>query len=399
MARQSDSAKTQPPEAMENPYEFASTEEAYRKYEKLRQCPVHHTDALGGFYWLTRYRDVGAAARDGKTYSSALKGVLLPVDPDAPRIFALEQEAPDHMPAKRLYMEAFSPERLKLLEPKLESIANELIDRFADKGECDLIGHFAHPLPVLGVCAAIGVKHVDIEQIKTLSGDFGKNPERRQEVIMQLGAMVLEELHHRRASPQDDYLSKVANAQLGGRKLDDGELARFMVGFFTAGHETTTSTLGSLLFHSLKRPDLVTRMLDERDYLAAAIEEATRLCPPFHAFHRTTAKQAKVDGLTIPADATVRLCYASANRDPEAFDRPDEFDPDRPKKPHFGFGGGRHVCAGAPLARLEMATAFRVLLSRLPDIHLASDKMEYEFKDGVVSNPVALRAKFTPRQN
>jgi len=397
MAKQPDSIKIAPPEYAETPFEFSSNAECYQKYKDLRKCPVHHTDAFGGFYWLTRYPDVGAAVRDGKTFSSALKGVILPSDADAPRIFALEQEAPEHMPAKRLYMEAFSPARLKLLEPKLEAIAHDLIDKFSGEGACDLVRDFAHPLPVMGVCAAIGVKHVSVDRIRKVSGDFGKNPERRQEVIMELGGLVLEELHHRRDQPQDDYLSKVANAELNGRKLDDGELARFMVGFFTAGHETTASTLGSLLYHSLRRPDLMAKMLADRDYLSAAIEEATRLCPPFHAFHRTTTIETEVNGFSIPANATVRLCYASANRDPDAFDNPDEFDPDRPKKPHFGFGGGRHVCAGAPLARLEMATAFRVLLSRLPDMRLVSDSIEYEYKDGVFISPVSLKAEFTPQ--
>ncbi|WP_066555977.1 cytochrome P450 [Croceicoccus bisphenolivorans] len=396
MVDQEQSAKAIPPETSMNPSEFASIDECYEAYEELRKCPVQHADAMGGFYWVTRYGEVASAVRDGKTFSSSLKGVLLPADPDAPRIFALEQEAPEHMAAKRLYMEAFSPKALVALEPRLVAIANELIDKFAAKGECDLIADFAHPLPVLGVCSAIGVKHVSVERIKTVSGEFGKSPERRQEVIMELGGLVLEELLRRRAEPSDDYLSKIANAELNGRKLDDGELARFMVGFFTAGHETTTSTLGSLLFHSLKRPDLIKRMLEDKAFLSAAIEEATRLNPPFHAFHRTTATETEIGGLTVPQDATVRLCYASANRDPEVYDRPDEFDPDRPAKPHFGFGGGRHFCAGAPLARLEMATAFRVLLSRLSDIRLSSDEMEYNYKDGVFATPVSLKATFTP---
>ncbi|WP_188773214.1 cytochrome P450 [Novosphingobium endophyticum] len=396
MADQLQPAKVFPPETSKDPSAFVTTDECYEAYNELRNCPVQHADAMGGFYWVTRYGDVASAVRDGKTFSSAVKGVLLPADPDAPRIFALEQEAPEHMAAKRLYMEAFSPKRLVALEPRLVTIANDLIDKFAAKGECDLIADFAHPFPVLGVCSAIGVKHVSIERIKTVSSEFGKSPERRQEVIMELGGLVLEELIRRRAAPSDDYLSKIANAELNGRKLNDDELARFMVGFFTAGHETTTSTLGSLLFHSLQRPDLIKRMLEDQAFLAAAIEEATRLNPPFHAFHRTTTTETEIGGMTVPQDATVRLCYASANRDPEVYERPDEFDPDREAKPHFGFGGGRHFCAGAPLARFEMAIAFRVLLLRLPDIRLSSDNMEYLYKDGVFATPVSLEAKFTP---
>jgi cytochrome P450 len=379
-----------------SPKDFVGNSQVYEAYGAMRACPVHHTDALGGFYWLTRYDDIGAATRNGKVYSSAAKGIMLPPDEASPRIYALEQEAPDHMPAKRLYMAAMSPARLKALQPEIVGIANGLIDTFAGTGTCDLMKDFAHTLPVLVMCSAIGVKDVSVDRIREIASGFGKDPATRQKVIMDLGGLVLGELLERRAHPTGDYLSIVANAELGGRLMDEGELARFMVGFLTAGHETTTSTLGSFLFHVLRRPDLVERMRVDDDLLAAAVEETVRLTPPFHAFHRTTTEDTDVGGITIPGGSTVRLCYASANRDPAAFERPDEFDPTRPARPHFGFGGGRHMCAGAPMARLEIGIAFRTLLRRLPDIRLASDTIEYLYLDGTFVRPRSVEARFTP---
>lgn len=396
MGDQSHSARGGIPRFDVSPLELGSAEEWYERYRDLRQCPVHQSDAMGGFYWLTRYEDVRAAALDGKVFSSARKGVLLPPDVDAPRLYALEQEAPEHMASKRLYMEALSPTRLKILEPKLVEAANGLIDKFAGAGKCDLMKDFAHPLPVLGVCAAIGVTGLSVERIRGAASGFGKDPEQRQAVIRELGGLVLEELLDRRKDPRDDYLSRVANAELNGRKMDEGELARFMVGFFTAGHETTTATLGFFLHHVLSRPDLVPQLLVDEKLLSAAIEETVRLTPPFHAFHRTTMEAVDVSGFTVPADATVRLCYASANRDPAMFERPDTFDPTRPAQPHLGFGAGRHLCAGAPLARLEIRTAFRVLMSRLPDIRLDYEVLDIEFGDGVFAKPRACPAAFTP---
>lgn len=380
-----------------SPKDFVSSEAMYDAYRDMRTCPVHRTDAMGGFYWLTRYEDVGAATRNGKVYSSAAKGIMLPPDESAPRLFALEQEAPDHMRAKRLYMEAISPASLKVLQPEIARIANGLIDKFAASGNCDLMKDFAHTFPVLVMCAAIGVTDVSVERIREVASGFGKDPETRQKVIRELGSLVLDEVLDRRSNPTGDYLSLVAHAELGGRQMDEGELARFMSGFLTAGHETTTSTLGSFLFHVLRRPELVDRLLVDDALLAAAVEETVRLTPPFHAFHRTATEETDVGDITIPAGATVRLCYASANRDPDAFDRPDEFDPERAAKAHFGFGGGRHICAGAPLARLEMAIAFRTLISRLPDIRLASDEIEYLYLDGTFVRPKSVEAVFTPR--
>jgi cytochrome P450 len=386
------------PEFSKSPYEFAGIEECHANYEQMRSHPVHYTPAHGGFYSLVRYEDVRTAGLDGTLFSSATKGVLLPPDPESPRLWALEQEGRDHMAAKRLYMEALSPPRLKALEPRLVEIINGLIDKFAAKGACDLMKDFAHPLPVLTVCAAVGVTGVSVDRIREVASDFGKDPERRAEVIAELGGLVLGELLERRERPRDDYLSRVANAQLNGKLMDEGELARFMVGFFTAGHETTTSTLGSLLFHALSRPQLLARMLEDEGLLSAAIEETVRLNPPFQAFHRTTTEEVQVGGASIPADATVRLCYGSANRDPAAYERPDEFDPERPPVPHLGFGVGRHLCAGAPLARLEMKTAVRILMGRLPDMALAQEGIAYHFLDGVFVTPKAVEVTFTPER-
>lgn len=396
MVDQVSPAAASAPVFAKSPKDFASSEAMYEAYREMLGCPVHRTEALGGFYWLTRYDDVAAATRNGKVYSSAAKGVLLPADEAAPRLFALEQEAPDHMRSKRLYMEALSPARLKVLQNEIARIANGLIDKFADSGTCDLMKDFAHSLPVLVMCAAVGVKDVSVDRIREVAGGFGKDPETRRKVIMDLGNMVLAEVLDRRANPADDYLSLVAHAELGGRRMEEAELGRFMSGFLTAGHETTTSTLGSFLFHVLQRPELVDRLLVDDALLAAAVEETVRLTPPFHAFQRTAVEDTDVDGIAIPAGSTVRLCYAAANRDPEIFERPDEFDPERPAKPHFGFGGGRHVCAGAPLARMEIAMAFRTLMARLPDIRLASNEIEYLYLDGTFVRPKSVDAVFTP---
>lgn len=373
-----------------------SVAEAFDSYRELRSCPVNQSSDLGGFYWLTRYEDVRAAALNADHFSSARKGVLLPPDPDAERLYALEQDAPDHGPWKRLYMEAMTPARLREIEPRLAALANGLIDKFVAAGECELMKDFAEPLPVLGICATIGVSGIAVERIKELSSHFGEDPQIRQAVIEKLGALVLDEILARRANPRDDYLTRVANAEIGGRKMNEAELARFMTGFLVAGHETTTSSLGTLLFHVLSQPGLKERMLADDRLTAAAVEEAIRLYPAFHAFHRTTTEPVNVGGVTIPADATVRLCFASANRDPDVYERPDVFDPDRAASPHLGFGWGRHLCAGAPLARLEMRTAFKALLRRLPDIRIADAKLEWDFFGATLAIPSTCRAVFTP---
>jgi cytochrome P450 len=332
----------------QNPYKM-SVAEVYDFYDELRSCPVQHSNALGGFYWLTRYDDVRAAAQDWENFSSARKGVLLPPDPSAPRMPAIEQDPPGHAAWRKLYMEPLTPEKLRAVEPRLQAIANEVIDEFSSTGECDLMNAFAAPLPVLGMCEVVGISGAPVARIRDLSYQMTRSvtdPERRAALNLEIGALVLDEVLARRAQPRDDYLTRVAHAEIDGRQMDEPELMRFMIGFLVAGHETTTSALGTLLFHALSRPDLKQRMLSDENVLSTAIEETVRWGTPFHAFNRTTTAAVRIDEVTIPDDATVRLCFAAANRDPAVYEHPDVFDPDRTTTRHLGFGHGRHVCLG-----------------------------------------------------
>jgi cytochrome P450 len=384
--------------ADEDPYQM-SVSEVHGFYDELRSCPVQHSGALGGFYWLTRYGDVRDAAQDWERFSSARKGVLLPPDPSAPRMPAIEHDPPEHSAWRKLYMEPLTPESLRALEPRLQAISNEVIDEFSGADQCDLMSTFAAPLPVLGMCEAVGITGRPVARIRDLAYQLTgsvTDPERRASLNMEMGSLVLDEILARRAQPREDYLTRVAHAEIEGRQMDEPELVRFMVGFLAAGHETTTSALGTLLFHALSRPELKQRMLADDHVLAAAIEEAVRWATPFHGFNRTTTTAVQIDGVTIPDDSTVRLCFAAANRDPAVFEHPDVYDPGRQVNRHLGFGHGRHVCLGAPFARLEMRTAFRELVRRLPDIHSVETTIEWDFVGGWLAVPSTCRVEFTP---
>lgn len=369
--------------------------QAHEYYKNLRACPVHKSERMGSFYWLSKYKDVKAAAND-PNFSSARKGVMLPPDTDARRAVILEMEGAEHHLWKRFFQQSMSPARMRDVEDQLVAHANALIDKFAARGSCDLMKDFSQPLPVMGVCSLIGVSGLSVERIRAISKHYGDDPATREDVVQQLGTMLLGEVLERRANPRDDYLTMVAQCELPGRLLTDDEIIRLVSGFLVAGHETTTSAMGSTLFHALSNADLRARMLEDDRAIDAAVEEAVRLYPPFHAFHRTTEETVIIDDVEIPADSTVRLCYASANRDPDAFERPNEFDIDRPKKAHLGFGFGRHICPGAPFSRLEIRTAFKTLLKRLPDIHCASDQMDAQLIIGTVGTLRTLKANFTP---
>lgn len=378
----------------------ASVEEAYRAYEELRaRGPVVESESLGSYYLLLNHRDVRKAATDFRTFSSG-EGVGLPRDRHAPRLPALEQDPPEHGPMRKLYTDAIAPASLRAIEPEVAAIADRLIDSFASKGECDLVRDFCQPLPVLGISAVLGLTGAEPQTILRLAFDLTEASSDREAfapAMMRLGAFILGEVHARRSDPKDDYLTQIALAEIDGKLLDDETMTRFMVGFLVAGHETTSAALAGLLSHILPRPELRQRLLDDDNALAAAIEEAVRITSPFHGFSRVTTAPVEVSGCPIPADATVRLSWAAANRDPTVFEAPAEFNIDRPSNPHLGFGIGRHSCAGAPFARLEMRVAVRRLLHRLPDIGLVGDKTEWHFSGGIMTLPDSVRVHFSPR--
>lgn len=399
MAEKQSRAVTDAPDTSVQNYDpkETSVEQSYAIYAELQaKCPVAYNKNSGGFFMLTRYDDVLKAATDWKTFSSA-QGVALPRDTSRGQLPAIEMDPPQHGPWRKLFTDAVSAEALRSVEPALRSLANSVIDKFASRGECDLVHELAEPYPVLGMCQVIGLTDKDPALIRELAHEFSSvDPAQRAGVYGRFGAFIVGELLERRVKPREDYLTRIALAEIDGRQMNEAEMIGFMTGFLVAGHESTTSALASMLFHALKSPELRARMLRDDKALAAAIEETMRLNSPFHGFTRTTMCPVEIDGVKIPEGEAVQLYYAAANRDPAAFDRPEEFDIDRPKNLHFGFGMGRHACAGAPLARLEMRIAFHELLTRLPDIQLTDDRIEWKFIGPIVSSPKSLRAHFAP---
>ena len=175
-------------------------------------------------------------------------------------------------------------------------------------------------------------------------------------------------LAQRRRDPGDDLMSLLLRAEHEGERLSAEEVVSNCVLLLFAGHETTTNLISNQLRILSERPDLWKRLREDRGLVPAAIEETVRFDCPVQNLGRQTTRAVTVSGTEIPEDARVIVSYGGANRDPEAFEAPEEYRPERTERRHVGFGQGVHFCLGAGLARLEGRVALNALLDRFETI-------------------------------
>ena len=179
----------------------------------------------------------------------------------------------------------------------------------------------------------------------------------------------------RRREPRDDLVTRLVEARVDGERLSDAQLVSTIIVLLNAGHEATVNTLGNGVLALLRHPGQWRRLVDGEVEPAAAVEELIRWDPPLQLFERWVLEDGvEVAGKRVPRGAKLALLFGAANRDPRVFADPDAFDVGRANAAeHIGFGGGIHVCIGAPLARIELATALRTLVELAPRLELVEE--------------------------
>jgi cytochrome P450 len=344
---------------------------AYEIYRVLRdQFPVYHSEQAG-FWALSRFEDVRAAAADPQTFSSEgtdiSQGLL-------PMIQALDP--PRHDLLRQLVSKAFTPRRVSELEPGIRRIARELIDRFAGADEADLLEGFARQLPSLVFGELLGVPRdrrekflVWTQALVEARPGAGAAESRRHPALMiyQEFAQLLAARRERRG---DDLMSALLDAEIDGRRLSEEELLGFCFVLIVAGNDTTTNLIANGAVLLADHPDQRKSLVQSPEGIPNAIEEMLRYESPVQALPRVTRRPALLHGETIPEGALVRLVWGAANRDEREFADPDRFDVTRVIPRHLAFGQGVHFCLGANLARLEARVAFEELLARIPEYRL-----------------------------
>lgn len=365
-----------------DPLDPAHRGDPTRIHAQLREsCPVAWSDQFDGFYAVSRFEDVSAAAIDFGTFSSAGK-ITIPdiTGPDRPPRAPVEIDPPLHTAYRDLLNRFFEPEYIRRIEPVIRRTARDLIGRCVSLGETDAVASFTFHMPIQVQCIFLGISVEDAETIKTtvnriieagVSGDRAAHKEGNDQIYAYIYGIV----RARRKTPHDpnDLISAMLNEPVDGRMLSDDDVAGTLRLFLQAGHGTTTNALGSIVRHLATHSEDTKRLRESPRLIPQAIEEILRVWTPVRMVGRRTTHDVVVAGRVIPEGSRVALMVSSANRDAAEFDHADEVDIDRRPNRHIAFGFGPHRCVGASLARAELRIAVEELLSMTDDFVMTGD--------------------------
>jgi unspecific monooxygenase len=358
------------PGFVQNPYPF---------YEAARKTGPFFHWADYGLTCTGNWAAVSAIFRD-RRFGREVPAELAPVIPDHLRPFyaveahsMLELEPPRHTRLRSLVLRAFTTRRINALGPEIAALSHQLIDAFPP-GEFDLLKHFGQKLPVIIIARLLGVPETMSDDLLRWSNAMvgmymaGRTRETEDRAVAATEAFVAflrQYVEARRNDPRDDLITELIAAEESGEKLTTDELITTCILLLNAGHEATVHTIGNGVKTLLQTGHGITV-----DTAEPAVEEILRYDPALHMFTRYAYEDVEVMGHTFHRGDQVGLLLAAANRDPGQWDVPAQFQPNRAVKANASFGAGLHFCVGAPLARLELATALPILFDRLPGLKL-----------------------------
>lgn len=295
-------------------------------------------------------------------------------------------DPPVHSDHRALLMRLITPLRLKQNEEAMVGLADQQIDSFLARGKCEFMGDYAGPFAVVVISDLLGVPQEDRQEFRQHL--LRQEQERGGAVV---GGVSEKEVEHlplawlyakfsayiedRRANPCGDVLTALAQAPFpDGSEPTPLDVARIAANLFAAGQETTVRLLSYAFQQVAERPDLQQRLRDDRSLIPNFVEECLRHESPIKGDFRLTKRPTQLAGVEIPAGSFLFIANGAANRDPRMFERPDDFEVERPNaKLHIAFGRGRHTCPGAPLARAETVVSLNRFFDRTSDIRISEE--------------------------
>jgi cytochrome P450 len=386
-----------------DPENFASGH-PFAQYRWLREnAPVFwHEEPNGpGFWAVTRFRDVYDVDRNFQAFSS--EPTIMIQDPLQELPFGgykmmLMMDPPQHTAFRKLIRAEFTVPTAQELNPRMQALARQIVDAVIEKGECDFVNDVAGEMPSYVIAELLGLPLDDGRELYKLTEIIHTAPEALPPgaggaAVMKMfeyGRTVIEE---KRAHPGNDLATKLLQAEVDGKRLEDIEFLLFFLLLVDAGGDTTRNLLSAGLIALLENPDqLAWLKADPARRVASAREELLRWTSPVIYMRRTAKHDVELGGETIREGQKVVMYFGAANRDPTKFDRPDVLDLARSPNEHIAFGTGPHGCLGQHIARVEIDAILVEVLSRMNDLALAAEP-EW-LPSNFISGPKAMRVRF-----
>ncbi|MPZ97722.1 MAG: cytochrome P450 [Dehalococcoidia bacterium] len=389
--------------------------------------------------WLvTSYEEAKAILANHQVFSSSNSVFGGPAleHPEFPSM--INRDEPDHRRLRALVSKAFTPRTIEeAWEPRIRQVVEELVDGVLARGDgrLDIVRDVAYPLPVKIIAEIIGVPPERFEQFKTWSNEIvsriGRVPEHGYRSMEQAAEAAEEALaereHHRddaeapgggpdesifayfaqevemrRAQPRDDLVTRLVQAEVDGRQLDLPELVSFLVLLLVAGNETTTNLMNHSVRAMAEHPELQQRVRDQPELMEKLLEEALRWESPIQGFYRRARQDIEVGGVQVKTGDALLVLFGAANRDPEKYECPADFDLERfdgqtGTRDHLAFGYGIHYCLGANLARMEARIAMQTVLTRLGELRSVEGQRVEWWDAPFFRSPKAYVVTYQPR--
>jgi cytochrome P450 family 109 len=371
-----------------DPYEF---------YERLRrEAPVSRLP--DGLWAVAKFEDVDAILRDWHTYSSIVGARVMSGEEAASGM--IFNDPPMHTRMRGMIQKAFTPRVVELQRQAIQAYCDQLVQKMLTQEDTDLIASLAYPLPVMVIAKMLGVADGDLATFKRWSDVIIQNIGTKllegddkglSQAVVEFDAYFGPRLDALRKRPEENLLSELVHVETEDGRLSRDTLLRFCRLLLVAGNETTTGLIVNAVRAFSEFPEALRQVKDDLELIPAAIEEALRYYAPFQATVRRATRDVELRGQKIAKDDRILVLLASANRDEDVFDQPNDFRLDRGRNRHLAFGCGIHACVGARLARLEGGIALATMLPKITSVTLVDKYIGQTLLPG---GPKSLRVRF-----
>ncbi len=331
-------------------------------------------------WFVTGFENVRALLQDPRTSADAThpaypaQNAALAFVRSQYQVFA-QMDPPAHTAERRLVAAEFNGRAIEAMRPKVQAIVDRLVERIAARPRrADLVADFAQPLPCHVICTMLGAPDDDHDAILAVASTISSTRTTAEEAASRITAFcegyLTELVRRKNADPQDDVLSRLVVNHMRTGEISERKVVSLARLFLTAGHESTTGTLGTGLAALLYHPEQLEKLRADPSLIRGAVEEILRYTDVTHSGRlRVATADIELAGVTIRAGDAIIMHQPTGDRDPSVFPDPHRFDITRPPRPHLAFGAGIHHCIGQPLARLELQLGIGTLVRRLPGLH------------------------------